>query len=91
MKVELPAELIQSFLIRRKSDFDLLTKALRESDIQPFKRIGHQLSGNADSYGFPELGVLGLRMEDLEEKTFAKDANLILKEFQVWINENVDG
>ena len=61
----LPIKMMTTYLERRLVDIDRLRQSLENGSVDEFNRIGHQLKGNARSFGFDELEPLGLRMEML--------------------------
>ena len=68
--MELPPELKERYLVRRNKDLIDCNTALIEKTPTILERIGHQLKGNAATYGYPELGLIGAAME-----TSAKNNN----------------
>lgn len=79
--MEIPASMKMDYLNRRKSDFKILAEALSEKDVEPFKRIGHQLAGNARSYGFNELEDIGRQMEKLSADSLSTNGDELLQKF----------
>ncbi|MBF0315722.1 MAG: Hpt domain-containing protein [Oligoflexia bacterium] len=69
-------EITPVFLENRHKDLLLLEKYLQEKNFAEIAVIGHKLAGNAESYGHPELGEIGTKIE-----SFAKmsDSSNIIK------------
>jgi CheY-like chemotaxis protein len=65
------AELAPAYLESRRKEAGALEGLLRRAEFGPIERIGHQLRGNALSYGFPALGEAGA---ELEAAAKARDA-----------------
>lgn len=82
----LPKEMREEYVVRRKTDYAILSDALEKKSIQEFKRIGHQLAGNAESYGFPELGKIGVKMEALNETALLAEGPQLLNAFKNWLD-----
>ena len=61
--MELPPELYRNYHQRRKADLERLKNAMVENDAEPFKALGHQLKGNAPTYGYDDLATIGIEME----------------------------
>jgi len=80
----LPHEMYVTYLVRRKSDLAELEKALAAANFEPFKRLGHQMKGNASSFGFNDLATLAEKLEKLGAKD-AHTAEKLLGEFKSWI------
>lgn len=85
--MQLPAELYRSYHQRRKGDLQRLREAFAAGDVEPFKMLGHQLKGNAPTYGYPELAKLGEEMEKLSSETLQTDGEKLLQDIQAWIEE----
>jgi HPt (histidine-containing phosphotransfer) domain-containing protein len=81
----LPHEMYVNYLIRRKSDLAELEKALASSNFEPFKRLGHQMKGNASSFGFNDLAQLAEKLEVVSVKGGNHEAEKLLGDFKTWI------
>lgn len=81
----LPQEMYVTYLHRRKADLIELEKALAVSNFEIFKRLGHQMKGNASSFGFDELVSLAEKMELVSRQDSPEIAEGILAEFRAWI------
>ncbi len=55
--------LLPRFLEHRRRDLATLAAALEHSDLETIARLGHNMSGNGVSYGFPEISAIGERLE----------------------------
>lgn len=86
MTYSIPDNLIEVYIQRRKADIEVLEKSVSENSIEAFQRIGHQLSGNARSFGFPELEGLGLRMEKLSSQNLATEGIALIAELSSWLS-----
>lgn len=84
---DLPPELIQKYITRRVQDIDVLSQALEKYDIEVFHRIGHQLAGNAVSYGIDSLEKIGRDMESLKSENFKRDAKNLLDLYVAEVNK----
>ena len=82
----LPKEMREEYVVRRKTDYTALCDSLEKKSTQEFKRIGHQLAGNAESFGFPELGKIGVKMESLKESALTTDGAQLLMTFKTWLD-----
>lgn len=85
--MELPPELYRSYHQRRKADLERLKQAIIANDPEPFKMLGHQLKGNAPTYGYDELAVIGMEMETVETATLKDKGTRILDSFAKWIED----
>jgi|HubBroStandDraft_1064217.scaffolds.fasta_scaffold01134_5 HPt (histidine-containing phosphotransfer) domain-containing protein len=57
------AALLPRFLEHRRRDLATLVAALEHGDFETLARLGHNMSGNGVSYGFPEISAIGERLE----------------------------
>jgi len=55
--------LVQRFLARKRGDLDRLRGALATDDFETMRRIGHDLKGSGEAFGFPELSGFGAEIE----------------------------
>jgi HPt (histidine-containing phosphotransfer) domain-containing protein len=56
-------QLVTRFLERKQSELDRLRAAMLAGDFETIRRLGHDLKGAGDGFGFPELSILGARFE----------------------------
>lgn len=78
-------EMLSVYLERRALDLNLLKLGIRENSVSDFNRIGHQLMGNAKSYGFESLVPLAVKMEKLLLSDLTTDGPLLTAEFSQWL------
>lgn len=57
-------ELIPGFLANRRDDVHRIADALRHSDLDTVRRIGHSLKGVGGGYGFDRITEYGRELED---------------------------
>ena len=85
METDLPKEVIETYLQRRVQDLDTLQKSFSENSVKEFNRIGHQLAGNATSFGFDELAPIASQMENLNSETLPTEGKELIRQFKVWL------
>jgi HPt (histidine-containing phosphotransfer) domain-containing protein len=56
-------ELVHKFLARKREDLDRVRCALGSGDYETIRRIGHDLKGAGEGFGFPELSAFGAALE----------------------------
>jgi HPt (histidine-containing phosphotransfer) domain-containing protein len=56
-------ELVQRFLSRKQGELDRLRSALSNADFGTIRALGHDLKGAGEGFGFPELSILGAKLE----------------------------
>ena len=82
----IPQEARQRYIERRKKDIESLRSALTTKTFDEFKRIGHQLKGNAASFGYAELERVAVQIEAAGQNEDALEASRQLDLFQQWFD-----
>jgi HPt (histidine-containing phosphotransfer) domain-containing protein len=85
----LPPEMISTYLQRRFTDIELLRKGLETNSVEAFHRIGHQVMGNARSYGFDNLEPIANRMESLDSSELQVLGPQLIEEFTTCLENNL--
>jgi HPt (histidine-containing phosphotransfer) domain-containing protein len=84
-EIVIPEDARQRYLERRQKDVQSLREALQSKTFEEFKRVGHQLKGNAASFGYTDLEKLAVQMEVAGENRDAHDAATQLDLFEKWL------
>ena len=87
MSFHISEEAIRKYIDRREKDLSLLRNALNTNDFEQIRFIAHQIKGNAETFGFSELGEHAKTLEILAE---SNDGNGILSEItwiEKWVRE----
>lgn len=84
----IPEEMRRQYVQRRKTDLSKLIDALAQKDLEVFHRIGHQLKGNASTYGYMDLESIGIRLEEIKSLDDSTEASDLLAEFRAWLATN---
>jgi len=66
--------LVKRFLGRRHAELIVLRQSLEAGDYDTIRRLGHDLKGAGEPFGFPELSILGAKFELAGT---AKDSKLV--------------
>lgn len=85
MITNLPSEMIEKYVSRRELDLEQIKKNLIEGRVEDFNRIGHQLRGNARTFGFTNLDEISNQMEKLNLENLANLGPKIITELARWI------
>jgi len=88
---EIPEVLRQKYLQRRSQDVADCTKKLNESDWTYFTQLGHQLKGNAPSYGYDDLAEIAEKIETVAKEKDSEALSQAIQEFEVWTKNNPVG
>ena len=81
----IPEEARQRYLERRKTDIESLKAALRSRSFEEFKRVGHQLKGNAASFGYGDLEKIAVQLELCGERADVNEATRQVEAFEKWL------
>ncbi len=84
----IPEEARLKYIERRKKDIESLRAALSQRTFDEFKRVGHQLKGNAASFGYMELEKVAIQLEAAGDKQDLHEASRQLGLFEQWFNKN---
>lgn len=86
--MDLPPSMYVNYLARRKADHARLKEALASAQgLDDFKVVGHQIKGNATSFGFDDLVAIGEKMEKLNPAQLTSEGPRLLEDFWKWIVE----
>jgi HPt (histidine-containing phosphotransfer) domain-containing protein len=85
--VNIPKEVRLRYIERRQKDIETLRAALRTQALDEFERIGHQLKGNASSFGYSDLEKVAIQMELAGEKRDVAEASHQLALFEKWFEK----
>jgi HPt (histidine-containing phosphotransfer) domain-containing protein len=83
----IPQEARLKYIERRKKDIESLKAALEIRNYEEFKRIGHQLKGNAASFGYADLEKISVQMEQAGDKRDHLEASRQLEAFEQWFSK----
>ena len=85
--LSIPKEVRLRYIERRQKDIEALRSALRTQALEEFIRIGHQLKGNASSFGYSDLEKVAIQMEMAGEKRDMAEASYQLALFEKWFEK----
>ena len=60
---QIPHEMKVVYIQRRLSDFAECNRAIETGDYSFLEKVGHQVKGNAQSFGFDSLSPIGIALE----------------------------
>lgn len=78
--MQIPTEARLKYLERRKQDVIACYEALSKQDYYFLERLGHQIKGNAITFGFDELTTVAIDIEQAAKaKNHSQLADLVSK------------
>lgn len=83
-EISIPQEIREKYLMRRQKDIEVLKASVASRELEEFKRIGHQLKGNAASFGYGDLEKIAIAMEAAAVSGDSFEAAKQLELFEKW-------
>lgn len=84
LEMMIPEEARLKYIERRKKDIESLREALSSNSFDEFKRVGHQLKGNAASFGYSDLEKIAIQLEAAGMKQDRREALQQVDLFEQW-------
>lgn len=86
--ISVPKESRVKYLNRRAEEVQKIKTSLEGSpDWELIKKVGHQMKGNAATFGFSELAFYGKRLEDSAQNQNAEDLRKTIAKFEEQVTE----
>ncbi|MFZ4715315.1 MAG: Hpt domain-containing protein [Bacteriovoracaceae bacterium] len=77
------------YLVRRKREIILMQKDLLAGSFELALQVGHQIKGNALTFGFPQFASLGQQLENAAINEDSFWATSIVSELKIRIEETL--
>ena len=74
MSIDIPEEVRAKYFERRKTDVQKCNEAIASLDFKFLQKVGHDLKGNALTFGFEPLAAIG---ENLEAAAIEKNIEIV--------------
>ncbi len=81
-RMKVPTELKIKYLARRLQDIEKLWHCLDADDFSFAQRMGHQIKGNAVTFDFPQIAVLGHEIERAAQERDKDRIKLLVQKIQ---------
>jgi HPt (histidine-containing phosphotransfer) domain-containing protein len=88
--MEVPQELHNRYLERRKKDLENCINSLKDENFNEIERVGHQLKGNAITFGHDELTEIGSKMERAAATANANELEEAIQNFSTWLKNHLN-
>jgi HPt (histidine-containing phosphotransfer) domain-containing protein len=75
----------QRYLERRKADFVLVSDAVTRGDFETLMRVGHQIKGNASTFGYADLEEMAKDLEESGRLSDIAQAQGLVKKMAAWL------
>lgn len=84
--MQIPVEARQKYLERRKQDIAASKEALLKQDYYFLERLGHQIKGNAITFGFDELTNIAVAIEQAAKAKNIPQLQELVNQFETAVN-----
>jgi HPt (histidine-containing phosphotransfer) domain-containing protein len=82
MDFQIPDEARLKYIERRKKDIETCKTAILNQDYKVLETLGHQIKGNAASYGFDNLAPIAANLEETAKEKDLDKINVVLDSFE---------
>jgi HPt (histidine-containing phosphotransfer) domain-containing protein len=82
---QIPLSLKEKYMERRRADIKICEQALLDKNFEFLSHHGHQIKGNAATYGFDKLGELGAQLEIHSKQENESEIKVILEQYKLYI------
>lgn len=86
--MEVPAEIQARYLQRRKQDLETCIHSLQVKNFNELEKVGHQLKGNGETFGYAELSVIGRHLEYAAHQRDMEELEKVLENFSSWVSQH---
>ncbi len=86
-KIDIPLDARLKYVERRKQDLVDCRTAVSKLDFKILERVGHQIKGNAATFGFDELAKIAIEMENLALKKDVDQLKSNLNRFETYLKK----
>jgi HPt (histidine-containing phosphotransfer) domain-containing protein len=83
-------EMKKVYLLRRLQDLPFLREDIATSSVEQFHRCGHQIMGNAQSFGFINLEVIAIKMNEITIERLSVDGPGLIEEYNLRVLQNLN-
>lgn len=87
LPMQVPVELKVKYLERKVQDMKILISSLDKNDFAPALKLGHQVKGNAETFDFPEMAPIGVKIENAAKKQDKECLRGLIEQMAQFINE----
>lgn len=88
--MEVPMDIQNRYMERRKKDLEACLHNLEEEKFTELEKVGHQLKGNGETFGYPDLSTIGSHLEKAAAAQNPEEIERALEEFSHWVNDHLN-
>src|SRR3954471_19139114 len=86
--MEIPNLSQVKYIVRRHEEIRVAKEALQAGDLNSLESMAHKWKGNGATFGFPELGTLGEKLELAASEKRVDDVSQLVGEFESWLHHH---
>lgn len=86
--MEVPSDILSRYVARREKDLELCYKSLKDWNFNELEKVGHQLKGNGETFGHPELSVIGRNLESAAERKNQDSLIKAVSDLSDWVQRH---
>ena len=88
--MEVPQEILSRYLERRKRDLEACLYNLEKKNFSELEKVGHQLKGNASTFGHEDLTSISSELELAAATRDIAQLEFALENFSTWVSEHIN-
>lgn len=85
--MDIPENMKVTYIERRRKDYIDCLAAIESKNADVLKRVGHQMKGNALSFGFDDLAGIGENLENAAEKKDWEQIKVCVTQFGSYLQK----
>ena len=86
--MEVPEAMKERYLEHRRNDLKACLVSLEKKSFDEIEKVGHQLKGNAETFGHPELSTIGEHLEESARSQNLEKLKQSILELARWISRS---
>lgn len=88
--MQVPEDILNRYIERRKRDLASCFQNIEEGKFEELEKVGHQLKGNGETFGHPELSEIGKELEEAAREGNPDSLHLAVEKFSAWVNRKIN-
>lgn len=88
--MQVPDEIKTRYFERRKRDLDQCIEYLKRGELGFIEKVGHQLKGNGVTFGYPELSLIGGKLEVAAQSGDTSEISQLVGKLSDWVSVHLN-
>ncbi len=90
VNMQVPDEILNRYIERRKRDLESCFRNIEEGKYEELEKVGHQLKGNGETFGHPELSDIGRELEEAARESDDESVHQAVEKFKNWVDRKIN-